>query len=105
MLLATDAGKLRRWRMRLSWDTFAMIRNHSPEPADAPVQRLLPACLAVFMSGFVAAVVTAINTGIDAAYPWRWLLAWAIACPAAIVAAYLFRPLAWRLAAMLSRMR
>lgn len=82
-----------------------MIGNEGPEPGDARAQRLMPACLAIFMSGFVAAVVTAVNTGFDAAYPLRWLLAWAIACPAAIVAAYLFRPLAWRLAVVLSRMR
>ena len=50
------------------------------------------------------AVVTVINTGIDGGLPWRWLLAWSIACPAAIVAAYLFRPLAWRAACLVSRM-
>ena len=59
-----------------------MIRNHSPERAVAHTQRLLPACLAIFMSAFLAAVVTAINTGVDAGYPLRWLLAWTLACPA-----------------------
>ena len=66
------------------------------------VERRVPApvagILAAFMSAFVAAVVTFINTGFDAGYPRRWLLAWCLALPAAIVAAHLFRPLAWRLA-------
>lgn len=79
-----------------------MNRVPPSDPAGR-AQRLMPACLAVFMSGFVAAVVTAINTGIDAGYMGRWLLAWAIACPAAIAAAYVFRPLAWRLARLLAR--
>ena len=70
---------------------------------DARALRLLPGCLAVFMSAFVAAVVTAINTGVDPIYPERWLHAWALACPAAIAAAYVFRPLAWRLARLLAR--
>jgi len=64
----------------------------------------LPAFLATGMSAFVAAGVTAINTGIDGGFPWRWLLAWSVACPAAIVAAYLFRPLAWRAACLVSRL-
>lgn len=66
-------------------------------------QRWLPGFLAMAMSAFVAAVVTAINTGVDAGFVLRWLLAWAIACPAAIAAAYLFRPLAWRAACVVSR--
>lgn len=82
-----------------------MIDNDRHETMHMRAQRLSPACLAIFMSAFVAAVVTAINTGIDTAYARRWLLAWAIACPAAIAAAYLFRPLAWRLAVALSRIR
>ena len=45
-----------------------------------------------------AAVVTFVNTGFDPGYPRRWLVAWGIALPAAVVAAYLFRPLALRLA-------
>ena len=69
-----------------------------PDSRTAAAQRLMPACLATFMSAFVAGVVTAINTGIDAGYPSRWLVAWMIACPAAIVAAYVFRPWAWRMA-------
>jgi hypothetical protein len=50
------------------------------------------------MSAFVALVVTAINTGVDLQLGARWLGAWLRACPAAIVAAYLLRPLAWRAA-------
>jgi fructose-specific phosphotransferase system IIC component len=71
--------------------------NHESEIRDRRAQRLFPGCLAVFMSAFVAGIVTAVNTGIDAAYPARWLVAWGLALPAAVVAAYLFRPLAWRL--------
>ncbi|MFC0676779.1 DUF2798 domain-containing protein [Lysobacter korlensis] len=70
---------------------------------DARAQRLLPACLATFMSAFVAAVVTAINTGIDGAFLLRWLRAWSVAWPAAVIAAYAFRPLAARCAAVLAR--
>lgn len=66
-------------------------------------QRLLPAFLATAMSAFVAAVVTAVNTGVDAGYAWRWLSAWALALPAAIAAAYLFRPLAWKLSLAMAR--
>jgi hypothetical protein len=65
-------------------------------------QTLLPATLATFMSAFVAAVVTAINTGIDGDFALRWLKAWGIALPAAILAAYAFRPLASRLARALA---
>lgn len=69
----------------------------------ARAQRLLPACLATFMSAFVAAVVTAINTGVDAGLALRWLHAWTVALPAAVVAAYGFRPLALRCAWGLAR--
>lgn len=73
------------------------------DPIQTRAQRLMPAALACCMSAFVAAVVTAINTGIDAALLLRWLKAWAIALPAAILAAYAFRPVAWRLALLLAR--
>ena len=66
-------------------------------------QRLLPACLATCMSAFVAAVVTAINTGVDVDLPARWLHAWLRAWPAAVAAAYLFRPFAWWAARRLVR--
>ncbi|WP_187770635.1 DUF2798 domain-containing protein [Cognatilysobacter lacus] len=68
-------------------------------------QRLLPGFLATGMSAFVAAVVTAINTGIDAGFVLRWLAAWLLAWPAAVVAAYALRPLAWRLALTVARLR
>lgn len=74
---------------------------------DAPrlqrAQRWFPALLATAMSAFVALVVTAINTGLDAGLTARWWHAWTLALPAAIVAAYLFRPLAWRVALALAR--
>jgi hypothetical protein len=65
--------------------------------------RLQPAFQATGMSAFVALVVTAINTGVDAQLIARWWHAWRLALPAAIVAAYLFRPLAWRVARLLAR--
>lgn len=68
------------------------------EALDRRAQRWQPAFLATGMSAFVAAVVTYINTGLDAGLPSRWLHAWSLAWPAAVVAAYLFRPLAWRAA-------
>jgi hypothetical protein len=80
------------------------ITMQSANPIQLRAQAWLPAFLVIGMSAFVAAVVTAINTGIDVGYPWRWLLAWSIACPAAIVAAYLFRPWAWRAACLVSRL-
>ena len=73
------------------------------DPVDQRAQRWLPAFLAIGMSAFVALVVTAINTGIDADLLLRWMRAWGIACPAAIVAAYLLRPLAWRAARAVAR--
>lgn len=87
-------------------DTDGSIANGRTDgDALARAQRLLPAMLATCMSAFVAAVVTAVNTGIDAAFALRWLKAWAIALPAAIVAAYLFRPLAWRMARLIADAR
>lgn len=65
--------------------------------------RWQPAFLATGMSAFVAAVVTCINTGFDGALGWRWLQAWSLAWPAAVAAAYLLRPLAWRAACAMAR--
>lgn len=73
------------------------------DPHIERAQRLLPAFLATGMSAFVAAVVTAVNTGIDAGFALCWLHAWGLALPAAIVAAYLLRPLAWRAALAVAR--
>lgn len=70
----------------------------------ARAQRLLPGTLATFMSAFVAGVVTAINTGLEPGFALRWLKAWSIALPAAIVAAYLFRPAAMALARTIARL-
>jgi len=66
-------------------------------------QRLQPAFLATPMSAFVAALGTLVNTGLDGGFALRWLAAWAIALPAAILAAYLFRPLARRAALAAAR--
>lgn len=68
-------------------------------------RRLLPGFLATGMSAFVALVVTVVNTGLDTGLPARWLLAWLLAWPAAVVAAYGFRPVAWRLALWVARKR
>ena len=73
------------------------------DPGAERAQRLLPAFLATGMSAFVAAVVTAVNTGVDAGFALRWAYAWGLALPAAIIAAYLFRPLAWRAALAVGR--
>jgi len=82
-------------------------RSHDAGGVDAAAlqrraQRWQPAFQATGMSAFVALVVTAINTGVDAQLVARWLHAWRLALPAAIVAAYLFRPLAWRIALLLA---
>lgn len=82
------------------------MASHMPEPTASDLQRarrLLPACLATCMSAFVASVVTAINTGVDPGLPARWLHAWLRAWPAAVAAAYLFRPVAWWAAQRLAR--
>lgn len=77
----------------------------SPSPALLHrAQRLLPGVLALGMSAFVAAVVTTVNTGLDAGLPLRWLRAWLLAAPAAVVAAYGFRPVAWRIALGIARL-
>jgi hypothetical protein len=81
-----------------------------PSPGDGDAveqraQRLLPGFLATGMSAFVALVVTVINTGVDGGLPWRWLVGWLLAWPAAVVAAYGFRPLAWRAAVLVARRR
>jgi hypothetical protein len=69
---------------------------------EAAVARLVPACLATCMSALVSAVVTLVNTGVDGGVALRWLGAWALALPVAIAAAYLFRPLAVRMARRLA---
>lgn len=79
------------------------VRTPPSDPVHARAQRLLPAALAACMSAFVAAVVTSINIGIDAQFARHWLKAWAIALPAAVIAAYAFRPLAWRMALWAAR--
>ncbi|MCC7249253.1 MAG: DUF2798 domain-containing protein [Lysobacter sp.] len=80
-----------------------MNSNEHDAAVVARAQRLLPGTLAMFMSAFVAGVVTAINTGLEPGFALRWLKAWSIALPAAIVAAYLFRPAAMALARTFAR--
>lgn len=75
-----------------------------PEDLVLRAQRLLPGFLATGMSAFVAAVVTVVNTGIDPGLFLRWATAWALALPAAVVAAYLLRPLAWRAAVAVAQL-
>ncbi len=82
--------------------SIARTRTVSTARTSRSVQ---PAFLATGMSAFVAAVVTAVNTGIDGGFMLRWAYAWTLALPSAIVAAYLFRPLAWRAAVALARSR
>lgn len=73
------------------------------DPIEQRAQQWLPAFLAIGMSAFVAAVVTLINTGVDVGVFLWWLRAWSIACPAAVAAAYVLRPLAWRAARAVAR--
>lgn len=109
-LLPPDAGRVTAWLAPtpppaiLGPTPRRHARMHHHDLLYRRAQQWLPAFLAMGMSAFVAAVVTAINTGIDWGFPGRWLLAWSIACPAAILAAYLFRPLAWRVACLAARL-
>ena len=73
-------------------------------PATPLMQRLLPGCMAFYMSALVSAVVTVVNTGIGDGLLLRALSAWSLALPVAVVAAYLTRPLAMASARMLSRL-
>jgi hypothetical protein len=93
---------------RILWAFHPARLLHQPrrtmtDPIEQRAQQWLPAFLAIGMSAFVAAVVTLINTGMDAGFLLRWLRAWAIACPAAVAAAYVLRPLAWRAARAVAR--
>ena len=82
-----------------------LIAGNSTDAVERRAQRLLPGVLATGMSAFVALVVTIVNTGLDRGLPARWLLAWLLAWPAAVVAAYGWRPFAWRLAQWMARRR
>lgn len=95
-----EGRRLRVCRRRHAGNNVRMTDHHV---LNRRALRLLPGVLAVGMSAFVALVVTALNTGVDAHLAMRWLHAWTPACPAAIVAAYAWRPVAWRIALALAR--
>ena len=75
----------------------------TPTPPPPLMQRLLPGCMAFYMSALVSAVVTVVNTGVGDGVLLRALSAWSLALPVAVVAAYLTRPIAMATARMLSR--
>ena len=76
-----------------------MTPSSPPTPL---MQRLLPGCMAFYMSALVSAVVTIVNTGVGDGVLLRALSAWSLALPVAIIAAYLTRPLAMATARVLS---
>lgn len=71
-------------------------------PSSAHVDRLLPGCMAFFMSALVTATATCVNSATLAEFATAFLRAWTVSLPVAIAAAYLTRPLALRLASALS---
>jgi len=66
------------------------------------VERLLPACMAFFMSALVTATAVAVNLPSMSGFGRAFLHAWALSLPVAVFAAYVTRPLALRLARVLS---
>ncbi|WP_394697511.1 DUF2798 domain-containing protein [Pseudoxanthomonas japonensis] len=66
------------------------------------VDRLLPGCMAFFMSALVTCTATWVNSPSMAGVAVAFLRAWAVSLPVAVVAAYLTRPLALRVAKAMS---
>jgi membrane protein implicated in regulation of membrane protease activity len=58
--------------------------------------------MAMFMSWFMSAIITAVNTGLSVGFVGRWLQAWLLAWPLAFIAITVFRPIAARLAVMMT---
>ena len=88
------------WIVAIGWMwVITQLHRHHGQP-----KALAQADLAARGLLIVALVVTALNTGVDAGLAARWIRAWTPACPCAIVAAYLWRPLAWRIALALARL-
>lgn len=58
--------------------------------------------MALCMSALVTATATSVNSATVAGFMAAFLRAWAVSLPVAVVAAYLTRPWAWRLALALS---
>lgn len=71
-------------------------------PGSVHVDRLIPGCMAFFMSALVTATATYVNSATVAGFATVFLHAWTVSLPVAIAAAYLTRPLALRLALALS---
>ena len=71
-------------------------------PNSLHVDRLLPGCMAFFMSAFVTCTATWVNSASMAGVAVAFLRAWAVSLPVAVVAAYLTRPLALRVAKAMS---
>ena len=71
-------------------------------PNSLHVDRLLPGCMAFFMSALVTCTATWVNSPSMAGVAVAFLRAWAVSLPVAVVAAYLTRPLALRVAKAMS---
>jgi hypothetical protein len=74
----------------------------TPNPDPVRVERLLPACMAFFMSALVTATAVAVNSASMAGFGSAFLHAWALSLPVAVFAAYVTRPIALRLARLLA---
>lgn len=73
--------------------------------SDIRVERLLPGCMALFMSALVTATATLVHAPRWQGFAAAFFAAWSLSLPVAVVAAYLTRPLARRLAWGLVRVR
>jgi len=71
-------------------------------PDSTRVERLLPACMAFFMSALVTATAVAVNSASMSGFGGAFVRAWSLSLPVAVFAAYLTKPLALRLARVLS---
>lgn len=74
----------------------------SAVPSSAHVDRLMPGCMALFMSALVTATATCVNSATATEFATAFLRAWTVSLPVAVVAAYLTRSLALRVAEALS---
>jgi hypothetical protein len=72
-------------------------------PTGKLANHLLPACQALFMSALVTMVAVAVNAPPGTVVIAVYGRAWAVTLPVAIVAAYVARPMASRLAEWLAR--
>lgn len=69
---------------------------------DMRVEQLLPGCMALFMSALVTATATLVHSPQWNGFAVAFFSAWALSLPVAVIASYLTRPLARRLAEVLA---